>query len=130
VEIERAAMALGPIEPGGSVLTHGGRLAARHVIHAAAMGQDLKTDARLIERATRSAIALAGAHHFHSIALPALGTGVGGFPVAECARLMLRVVREDAAATSVRLVEFVLFSSSSYGEFLAEVEGTLSSGAG
>src|SRR4028118_19209 len=38
VEIERAAMALGPIEPGGSVLTHGGRAEARHALHAAAVG--------------------------------------------------------------------------------------------
>jgi O-acetyl-ADP-ribose deacetylase (regulator of RNase III) len=128
VEIERAAMALGPIEPGQSVLTHGGRLPARHVIHAAAMGQDLRTDARLIEAATRSALTLAGAHDFHSIAFPALGTGVGGFPVVQCARVMLRVVSEHASTTSLRVVEFVLFGSSSYAEFLGAAESTLASG--
>jgi O-acetyl-ADP-ribose deacetylase (regulator of RNase III) len=130
VEIERAAMAQGPIEPGESVLTAGGRLPAAHVIHAAAMGQDLRTDARLIEAATRSALALASAHHLSSIALPALGTGVGGFPIAECARLMVAVLREQAATTSLRRVEFVLFGSRSYDDFVAGVESVIPTSAG
>src|SRR5215210_4649030 len=67
VEIERAAMAQGPIAPGESVLTPGGRLAARYVIHAAAMGQDLRTDDRLIAAATRSAVALAAQHGITSV---------------------------------------------------------------
>src|SRR5687768_4302244 len=52
VEIEREAMAQGPVDPGRCVVTSGGRLAARHVIHAAVMGQDLVTSASIIERAT------------------------------------------------------------------------------
>jgi O-acetyl-ADP-ribose deacetylase len=126
-EIEKAAMAQGPIEPGASVLTDGGRLPARHVIHAAAMGQDLRTDARLVEAATRSALALAAAHGFESIAFPALGTGVGGFPVAECARLMVGVLREQADATPLRRVEFVLYRGRAFADFVAAVESTLSS---
>jgi O-acetyl-ADP-ribose deacetylase (regulator of RNase III) len=123
-------MAQGPIEPGESVLTPGGRLPAAHVIHAAAMGQELRTDARLVEAATRSALVLASAHHFNSIALPALGTGIGGFPIAECARLMVAVLREQAATTSLRHVEFVLFGSRSYTDFLAGVESVIPSPTG
>ena len=123
--IERAAMAQGPIAAGESVVTPGGRLAATHVIHAAAMGSDLRTDARLIEAATRSALARAADHHFRSIAFPALGTGVGGFPVAECARLMVKVLREQAGTTSLRRVEFVLFGARAYAEFVAGVESAL-----
>ena len=52
-EIEREAMALGPISPGQAVITSGGRLPAKHVIHAAAMGPDLRTDATLIQQATK-----------------------------------------------------------------------------
>jgi O-acetyl-ADP-ribose deacetylase len=125
VEIERAAMAQGPIEPGESVITTGGQLAAGHVIHAAAMGQDLRTDARLIEAATRSALTLASAHGFRSIAFPALGTGVGGFPVTECAKLMVGVLREQVAATSLRRVEFVLFGSRPFADFVAGVESAI-----
>src|SRR5215470_10107460 len=63
-EIEREAMAQGPVAAGESVITSGGRLKARHVIHAAAMGQDLRTSADLIARATRTSLALAEAHQF------------------------------------------------------------------
>jgi O-acetyl-ADP-ribose deacetylase len=126
-EIEKAAMAQGPIQPGESVLTEGGRLPARHVIHAAAMGQDLRTDARLIEAATRSALALAAANNLESLAFPALGTGVGGFPVGECARVMVGVLREQAGTTSLRRVEFVLFGSQAYADFVAGVEAALPS---
>ena len=123
--IERAAMAQGPIAAGESVMTPGGRLAATYVIHAAAMGSDLRTDARLIEAATRSALARAADHQFRSIAFPALGTGVGGFPVAECARLMVKVLREQAGTTSLRRVEFVLVGARAYAEFVAGVESAL-----
>jgi len=118
VEIERDAMAQGPIQPGESVRTDGGRLTARHVIHAAAMGQDLRTDRRLVDAATRSALALANAHHLKSIAFPALGTGVGGFPVAECAEVMLDALEDHIArGTSLTTVEFVLFGSSAFRQF-------------
>src|SRR2546430_13780599 len=56
--IEREAMAQGPVEPGECVVTTGGRLPARYVIHAAVMGQDLDTSAPLIERATRNALTM------------------------------------------------------------------------
>jgi O-acetyl-ADP-ribose deacetylase (regulator of RNase III) len=128
VEIEKEAMAQGPIQPGESVVTTGGRLPAAHVIHAAAMGQDLMTSARLIEASTRSALALARDRSFRSIAFPALGTGVGGFPVADCARLMIGVIREQVPTTSLRRVEFVLFGGRAYNEFVATAESVLAAG--
>jgi O-acetyl-ADP-ribose deacetylase len=75
--IEDEAMAQGPVEPGDCVLTSAGRLKAIHVIHAAVMGQDLKTSATLIEAATRNSLRLADSRGLVSIALPAFGTGVG-----------------------------------------------------
>src|SRR4051794_26458819 len=85
-EIAREAMAQGPIEPGSAVVTPAGRLPApiRWVIHAATMrGSDLRTDESLIRTATRSALKSADDIGAKSIALPALGTGVGGFPLAQ-----------------------------------------------
>src|SRR5713101_8295182 len=61
-QIEADAMAQGPVEPGECVITSGGRLPARHVIHAAVMGQDLQTSATLIDRATCCALEIAEAH--------------------------------------------------------------------
>jgi O-acetyl-ADP-ribose deacetylase (regulator of RNase III) len=116
--IEDEAMAQGPVEPGDCVLTSAGRLKAKHVIHAAVMGQDLKTSATLIEAATRNALRLADSRGLVSIALPAFGTGVGGFPVVECARIMIQAVRQYAkVARSLRLVRFVLFGQTAYDAF-------------
>jgi O-acetyl-ADP-ribose deacetylase len=117
-EIEREAVGQGPVVPGESVVTGGYRLPARYVIHAAVMGQDLRTDAELIERATASALAAAERLAIASVAFPALGTGVGGFPVGECARVMLRSVQAfSPAARSVRTIRFVLFGERSYRKF-------------
>ncbi len=115
-DIEAEALALGPVEPGESVVTSGGRLPARFVIHAAVMGQDLRTSAGLIARATRTALAAAEDRRLESIAFPAFGTGVGGFPVAECGRIMIETVRAHPAA-SLRLVRFVLFGRAGYLAF-------------
>ena len=116
--IEAEAMAQGPVEPGECVITPAGRLAARYVIHAAVMGQDLKTSAVLIETATENALRLAESRGLLSIALPAFGTGVGGFPIAECARIMIGAVRVHApSARSLRLVRFVLFGQNAYTAF-------------
>jgi O-acetyl-ADP-ribose deacetylase (regulator of RNase III) len=125
-KIEDEAMAQGPVEPGECVITSGGRLAAKHVIHAAVMGQDLRTSAVLIEVASRNALRLADAHGLTSIALPAFGTGVGGFPIADCARAMMRSVQDHAAtATSLRLVRFVLFGRTALEAFEAAARETV-----
>ena len=116
--IEDEAMAQGPVEPGQAVVTSAGRLQAKYVIHAAVMGQDLQTSAALIETATRNALQLADLRGLTSIALPAFGTGVGGFPVADCARIMIKTVADFArTARSLRLVRFVLFGQTAYDAF-------------
>src|SRR5947199_10631432 len=80
VIIEEDAMRQGPVEVGEAVLTTGGNLAATHVIHAAVMGPDLKTDAERIAASTRGVLALAGKGRSTPVGLPALGTGVGRVP--------------------------------------------------
>jgi O-acetyl-ADP-ribose deacetylase (regulator of RNase III) len=123
--IETEAMAQGPVEPGECVATSGGRLAARYVIHAAVMGQDLRTSAALIDRATRNSLALAETLHITSIAFPAFGTGVGGFAIDECARVMIAAIRSHASpASSLRLVRLIMFGVPAYRAF-TEVAGEL-----
>ena len=103
-EIEREAVAKGPIQPGDAVATGAGHLRAKHVIHAAVMGQDPATNAMLVERATRRTLEVADDLDAESIALPAFGTGVGGFPLEDCAELMVRAVREYRPRTLKRVV--------------------------
>ena len=107
-EIEREAVAKGPIEVGDAVATGAGRLRARHVIHGAVMGQDLETDAELVRRTTRRCLEVADEFRAESLALPAYGTGVGGLPLAECARVMVAETRAYEAR-SLRRVVFSVF---------------------
>lgn len=98
-EIEREAKAKGPIAVGEAVVTGAGRLPARHVIHAAVMRQFLpRTSADAIGRATASALARAEEIGAKRVAFPALGTGVAGFPVEDCARVMVAAVRAHSGA--------------------------------
>jgi O-acetyl-ADP-ribose deacetylase (regulator of RNase III) len=107
-EIERDAVAKGPVPVGSAVATGAGRLVARYVIHGAVMGQDLRTSAELIEQTTRSCLALADELGCESLALPAFGTGVGGFPLDGCARIMVDVAREYEPRKLRRIV-FAVF---------------------
>jgi O-acetyl-ADP-ribose deacetylase (regulator of RNase III) len=111
-EIEREAMAQGPIEPGSAVATWAGQLPRpiRWVIHAATMpAATLQTDEVLIRAATRSALKKADEVGALSVGLPALGTGVGGFPVERAARVMAEeAVAFGRTAQSVGRVVFVV----------------------
>lgn len=121
--IEREAVAKGPLRIGDAVETSAGDLGCRYVIHAAVMGQHLVTDADGIREATTSALQRARALGLKSIAFPALGTGVGGFPLAECARIMCRaVVAHAREETSLSTVEFVLFGREAYRAFARALE--------
>ncbi len=97
----------GPLEVGGAAITGGGKLRARFVIHAAAMG-DLPVSPESIRNATRSSLELAEEHGLLSIAFPILGTGVGGFPFSEAARIMVEEIR-DFLSTGPRLETVVFF---------------------
>ena len=115
-EIEREAVAKGPIAVGQAVATGAGRLAARWVIHAAVMGQDLQTSADAIGSATRSTLEVADEVGAESLALPAFGTGVGGFPVDECARLMVAEARAYEPR-SLRRVVFAVYGADAGAAF-------------
>lgn len=119
-EIEDDAIRQGPIRVGEAVITGGGSLIASHVIHAAAMGQDLRPDGESIRKSTDAALTLAEERKLQSIAFPALGTGVGGFSVHECAAIMIDVVRDHAERRdAVATAYFVLFDEPTFQEFRA-----------
>ena len=119
VLIEEEAMRQGPIEVGEAVLTPGGNLAATHVIHAVAMGPDLKTDPETIARTTGAVLALADKHRLTSIALPALGTGVGHVPAPAAAEAMVTAVVNHlkSAKTTLKRVVFVLYQDEALRAF-------------
>jgi O-acetyl-ADP-ribose deacetylase (regulator of RNase III) len=107
-EIEREAVGKGPIAVGEAVATGAGRLKARWVIHGAVMGRDLRTNADLVRRTTGSCLRVADELGAQSLALPAFGTGVGGFPLDECAEIMAAAVRAYEPGSLNRVV-FAVF---------------------
>ncbi len=122
-EIEKEAIAKGPIEIGGAVETSAGKLPHKYVIHAAGMGPDLKTDRDKVYLATKNSLELADRLGVGSIAFPAIGTGVGGMSLDECAEVMLGTVRElEGRLTALQRVDFVLFDDAAYDAFDKELK--------
>jgi O-acetyl-ADP-ribose deacetylase (regulator of RNase III) len=121
--IEMEAMAQGPIPIGEAVITTGGKLKAKYVIHAAGMAQDLKTDEEKVRRATLNSLIQAEKSNIESISFPAIGTGVGGFSVHICAQIMLEVVIDFLIESKyIKKVVFVLLDDSVYKIFCDELK--------
>jgi O-acetyl-ADP-ribose deacetylase len=95
-EVQRESDERAPVGLGEAVETTAGDMPARWVIHAATMELGGPTSAEIIERATRSTLAKAEELGCRSLALVAFGTGVGGFPLDEAARLMVGAAREHS----------------------------------
>jgi O-acetyl-ADP-ribose deacetylase (regulator of RNase III) len=101
---------IGPIRVGEAAITGAGRLPARHVIHAASMRLGERTSESGLRDATRNALRLAAERGLKSIAFPAVGTGIAGFPLERCAEVMLAEARDHLRGpTSLERIEFVLF---------------------
>ena len=125
--VEREALALGPVELGAAVATTtADHPTVQWVIHAAVTGPDQRTDAGTIARATGSALDTADRCHARSVALPAFGTGVGGFPIYQCASIMLaETVRylKDHPRTGLRRVVFSTYSDAAKAAFKNAMAG-------
>lgn len=116
--IEFAAVRQGPAPLGGAVVTPAGTLAARIVIHAVSLDRDRRTSGATIESAVRSAMARAREAGVSSIAFPALGSGVGGFPIEEGARITVATVRDELPLSpSIAHVIFALRGAAAYAAF-------------
>lgn len=116
--IEFEAIRQGPVELGSAVVTTAGVLAARAVIHAVSLDRDRRTSARTLDAAVRSAMARAREIGATSIAFPALGSGVGGFPLEEGARITVMAVRDELPASpTIAHVVFALRGSAAYQAF-------------
>src|SRR5829696_5288943 len=92
--VQRESDERAPIALGEAVETTAGDMPAKYVIHAATMELGGPTSAEIIERATRSTLTRAEELGCRSLALVAFGTGVGGFPLEEAARIMVGAARE------------------------------------
>ena len=123
--IEFAAVRQAPVPLGEAIVTTAGTLAARAVIHAVSVDHDRRTSAPVIEAAVRSAMARAREIGATSIAFPALGTGVGGFPLEEAARVTVRTVRDELTRSpNIDHVTFALRGAAAYEAFTEAINET------
>lgn len=112
-EIQRECDQIGSIPVGYAAITTAGKLKSRFVIHAASMQLGGKTTAEALRHCTSHALRIASERGLKTIAFPAVGTGIAGFPMEECASVMLREVVEHLKdQTSLQTVYFVLFDES------------------
>jgi O-acetyl-ADP-ribose deacetylase (regulator of RNase III) len=131
-QVEAEAVAQGPWPVGDAVRTGPGRLADRGVkaiLHAAAMAPGRPASADAAGTATAAALRLAAAEGLTSVALPALGTGVGGVGLEAAAAAMAAAVRDHAAGpTPVTTVVFALYDQAALERFGGALERELGRG--
>ena len=116
--IQEECNRIGPIAVGEAAITTGGKLKARFVIHAASMQLGGRTTAESLRASTRNSLARAAEKGLKTIAFPAVGTGIAGFPMRDCAEIMLEeVVEHLQSTTSLEVVRFVLFDGAARDVF-------------
>lgn len=121
--IQRECDAVGPIPVGEAAITGAGELPARYCIHAASMSLGSRTTAESLRASVRNSLLRAKEKGLKSIAFPAIGTGVAGFPLDECARIMFVVVLQHLSeGSSLEKVCFVLFGDDAYRTFQRELD--------
>ena len=123
LSIQRECDAIGPIPLGEAAITGAGDLPARYCIHAASMSLGSRTTTEYLRASVRNSLLRAKEEDLKTIAFPAIGTGVAGFPTEKCARIMFDVVLEHLAReTSPEKVYFVLYGDDAYRTFQQEFE--------
>jgi O-acetyl-ADP-ribose deacetylase (regulator of RNase III) len=116
--IQQECDAIGPIEVGDAAITRAGDLPARHVIHAASMAPGGSATEESIRSSVRRSFALALEQGCETLAIPAIGAGVGGFPPQRCAEIMLEEARAHLAEQPcLAEIRFVLFGEPTYRIF-------------
>jgi O-acetyl-ADP-ribose deacetylase (regulator of RNase III) len=108
--VQHESDAVGPIGLGEAIETGGGRLPCRWVIHAATMELGGPTSADVIRRATAATLVRAEQLGVRSLALVAFGTGVGGFPLEEAARIEVEELRRHLDETDTSSLERIVFA--------------------
>jgi O-acetyl-ADP-ribose deacetylase (regulator of RNase III) len=104
---------------GEAAITRAGNLKSRFVIHAVGMHLGGRVSKESLRDATKSSLQRADEKRVRTIAFPAIGTGVGGFPVDGCAEIMIDTVSKHLKSekTAIEIVYFVLFDKETFNVF-------------
>jgi len=127
-EIMAQCRKIGGCPTGQAVITTGGNLQAKYVIHTVGpiYRGGIRNEAKLLQSAYRESLKLALRHNLQSISFPAISTGVYGYPVDEAAHLALKTCIEFAGEnTGIKLMRHILFDQRTYDIFSGEFKKLL-----
>ena len=117
-KIQEECNAIGGTFVGGAVITTGGNLKARHVVHAVGPRMGEGNEDEKLKNATLNSLRVADENHLTSITFPAISTGIFGFPKERCAQIMLKTVMDYLSGeTGLKRVVFCLHGASSFEIF-------------
>ena len=117
-KIQEECDAIGGTYVGGAVITTGGDLKARHVIHAVGPRMGEGDEDEKLKNATVNSLRVAEENNLTSITFPAISTGIFGFPKERCAEIMLATVIDYLKGeTGLKRVVFCLHGASSFDIF-------------
>jgi O-acetyl-ADP-ribose deacetylase (regulator of RNase III) len=122
-KIQEECNKIGGTIVGGAVITSGGNLKANHVIHAVGprMGEGNEDDK--LKNATLNSLKLMDKYNLKTIAFPAISTGIFGFPIDRCAKIMISTAKEYLSSnTQIEKVIFCLYTTSDYEIFKKELK--------
>jgi O-acetyl-ADP-ribose deacetylase (regulator of RNase III) len=122
-EIQKECNKIGGTFVGGAVITTGGNLKAKHVIHAVGPRMGEGNEDQKLKNATLNSLKVADKNSLKSISFPAISTGIFGFPIQRCAAIMLKTTIDylKGQAGLTRVV-FCLFGRDSYEVFATQLE--------
>lgn len=126
-QIREECNRIGGAPVGSAVMTTGGRLKAKYVIHAVGPVRGEEHEDEKLKDATLNSLILADRHRLKSIAFPAIGTGVFGFPKDRCAMIMLSTTMaylEDP--TRLERVVYCLYDRDTFGIFESTLRNLMS----
>jgi len=128
--IQEECNRIGGTPVGTAVITGGGNLRARYVIHAVGPRMGEGNEDRKLESATRRSLDVAEANHLRSIAFPAISTGIFGYSIDRCARIMLSVAIERLrSSTLMERIVFCLYGKAAYETFEKTLKSLLKDSA-
>jgi len=125
-QIQEACNKIGGTFVGGAVITTGGSLKAKYVIHAVGPRMGEADEDEKLKNATLNSLKLADDNNLKSISFPAISTGVFGFPIQSCAQIMLKTTVEYLKGqTGLENVVFCLYGHDAYRVFANQLKKEL-----
>ena len=120
--IQKECNKIGGTFVGGAVITTGGNLKAKHVIHAVGPRMGEGNEDEKLKNATVNSLKLMDEYQLKTIAFPAISTGIFGYPIDRCAKIMITITKEYLQGkTQIRKVIFCLFTTSDFEVFEKEL---------